>query len=81
LGFQQLSGQYQNILKWADTYDWAELEEKKMILAHLIERIEIRRGYCITVKFFIALEEFQRLMSNDKISIEEADKAYFSMTL
>lgn len=79
--FQQLSGQYQNILKWADTYDWAELDEKKMILAHLIERIEIRRGYCITVKFFIALEEFQRLMSNDKISIEEADKAYFSMAL
>lgn len=79
--FQQLSGQYQNILKWADTYDWAELDEKKMILAHLIERIEIRRGYCITVKFFIALEEFQRLISNDKISIEEADKAYFSMAL
>ena len=79
--FQQLSSQYQNILKWADTYDWAELDEKKMILAHLIERIEIRRGYCITVKFFIALEEFQRLMSNDKISIEEADKAYFSMAL
>lgn len=79
--FQQLSGQYQNILKWADTYDWAELDEKKMILAHLIERIEIRRGYCITVKFFIALEEFQRLMSNDKISVEEADKAYFSMAL
>lgn len=79
--FQQLSGQYQNILKWADTYDWAELDEKKMILAHLIERIEIRRGYCITVKFFIALEEFQRLMSNDKNSIEEADKAYFSMAL
>ena len=79
--FQQFSGQYQNILKWADTYDWAELDEKKMILAHLIERIEIRRGYCITVKFFIALEEFQRLMSNDKISIEEADKAYFSMAL
>ena len=79
--FQQLSSQYQNILKWADTYDWAELDEKKMILAHLIERIEIRRGYCITVKFFIALEEFQRLMSNDQISIEEADKAYFSMAL
>lgn len=79
--FQQLSGQYQNILKWADTYDWAELDEKKMILAHLIEKIEIRRGYCITVKFFIALEEFQRLMSNEKISIEEADKAYFSMAL
>lgn len=78
---QFMSNQYQNILRWADEYDWADLDEKKMILAHLIERIEVRRDYHITIKFYIALENFVQFASTDKTHIKEAENTYYTMAL
>ena len=78
---QFMSNQYQNILKWADEYDWADLDEKKMILAHLIERIEVRRDYHITIKFYIALDNFVQYASAAKTHIKEAENTYYSMAL
>ena len=69
------------ILKWADEYDWADLDEKKMILAHLIEKIEVRRDYHITIQFYIALENFVQFASTDKTHIKEAENTYYSMAL
>ncbi len=76
-----LANQYENIRQWADVFDNAELEEQKMILARLIERIEVTRDYYITVKFFVALDEFLKSTTSDKITVEEAENTYLSIAL
>ena len=53
-----LEKQYHKISNWAEQFDDADGDSKKMILAHLIERIDIRRDYHITIKFFVSLEDF-----------------------
>ncbi len=78
---QFLTNQYQCIIEWADSYDLMQQDEKKMVLAHLIERIEVCRGYHITVKFYVALEDFQKNAAEEKIRIEESPNTYFSTAL
>ena len=76
-----LSSQYQSIMEWADTYDLMQRDEKKMVLAHLIERIEVRRDYYISVTFYVALEDFRRETADGKTQISEAQRTFFTMTL
>ena len=44
------------LLTWADRYDKASIEEKHMIISHLVERIDIGEKYQINIKFRIATE-------------------------
>ena len=74
-----LSSQYQSIMEWADTYDLMQRDEKKMVLAHLIERIEVRRDYYLSVTFYVALEDFQRETADGKTQLTEAQRTFFTM--
>ena len=76
-----LSSQYQSIMEWADTYDLMQRDENKMVLAHLIERIEVRRDYYISVTFYVALEDFRRETADGKTQISEAQRTFFTMAL
>ena len=76
-----LSTQYQSIMEWADTYDLMQRDEKKMVLAHLIERIEVRRDYYLSVTFYVALEDFRRETADGKTQISEAQRTFFTMAL
>lgn len=76
-----LSSQYQSIMEWADTYDFMQRDEKKMVLAHLIERIEVRRDYYLSVTFYVALEDFRRETADGKTQISEAQRTFFTMAL
>lgn len=49
---------FHQIVDWSDQFDTAPVDTQKMILARLIERIDISRGYEITIKFFVTLEDF-----------------------
>ncbi len=55
---QYLCEQYKSITDWAKEFDHADNDAKKMILARLIERIEVDRDYHLTIKFFVTIEEF-----------------------
>lgn len=76
-----LSSQYQSIMEWADNYDLMQQDEKKMVLAHLIERIEVRRDYYLSVTFYVALEDFRRETADGKTQISEAQRTFFTMAL
>ena len=43
---------------WAAAFDVASFETKRMVLARLIERVEVKRGYKIKVRFKITAKEF-----------------------
>lgn len=53
-----LNAQYDDIISWADMYDTASLEAKKMIVNCLIKRIEVYRGYKLHIDFNIDFEQF-----------------------
>ena len=48
--------QVYQVLTWAERYEKASIEEKHMIVSHLIERVEIGENYEINIKFRIAAE-------------------------
>ena len=61
-----LATKYKNISDWADQFEDADVDCKKMILARLIERVEIGRGYEIEIKFYINPEDFSPTESPEK---------------
>ena len=62
-----LNAQYDDIISWADMYDTASMEAKKMIVNCLIKRIEVYRDYKLHIDFNIDFEQFS--MGLDIISI------------
>lgn len=53
-----LNAQYDDIISWADMYDTASMEAKKMIVNCLIKRVEVYRGYKLHIDFNIDFEQF-----------------------
>ena len=47
-----------DLLSWVDTFDEANAETKHMIIARLVERIEIGHGYKAQIKFHINVEQY-----------------------
>lgn len=55
---QSLNAQYNDIISWAEMYDTASIEVKKMIIGYLINRIEVYRDYKLHIDFNIDFEQF-----------------------
>ena len=72
---REMSDQYRNIQDWAEVFDTADVDEKKMILARIIEKITVNRNYEITIRFFLTLDDFKRTFEQEgpeNTCIEEA---------
>ena len=50
---------YNNVIKWADIYENADLPTKQIIVAHLIDSISVKKDYELTINFKINLEQFE----------------------
>lgn len=50
-----------DLLSWAETFDEANAETKHMIIARLVERIEINHDYEVEIKFRISVEQYMRI--------------------
>ena len=53
-----LNTQYDDIISWADMYDTASIEAKKMIVNCLISRVEVYRDYKLHIDFNIDFDQF-----------------------
>ena len=73
---QQLIFQYRSIKNWSSVFDQANDDEKKMILARIIEKITVDKNYNISINFFLTLEDFRKEMEDnaEKIEILEASQ-------
>ena len=56
--FEHLDGYYDTLKGWSTEFDLASTERKKMIIGRLIDRIEIGKGYDITIKMNMNYEQF-----------------------
>lgn len=55
---QEMQVQYNQLIEWSYIYDTANIAAKKMIVAQLIERVDVFKGYELKVKFSISVEQF-----------------------
>lgn len=63
-----LNAQYDDIISWADMYDTASMEAKKMIVSCLIKRVEVYRDYKLRVDFNIDFEQFSLGIDIDELA-------------
>ncbi len=47
------------ILTWAERYEQASYEAKHLIIAALVDRVEVNRGYDIKIHFKVTAEQFR----------------------
>lgn len=64
-----MSQQYDDILEWSAAYEQASMSVKKVIFSHIIERIDVFRGYKLNLKLNISIEQF--LEGLDYLPLEE----------
>ena len=50
--------QYEELISWGDIFQNSTKGTKKMIAAYLIDRVEVRRGYEVEIKFKVVYEQF-----------------------
>jgi DNA invertase Pin-like site-specific DNA recombinase len=55
---EEMQAQYDEVISWTDLYDAADLAAKKMIVANLINRVEVGTDYDIHIDFNIDLSHF-----------------------
>ena len=49
---------YDDILEWSAVYDHVTIPAKKIIVAHIIERVDVCRGYQLHLKLNLSVEQF-----------------------
>ena len=50
--------QARKLAEWSQFFEDAPEAQKRMILAEIIDRIEVRRGYQVTIKFKLTAQQF-----------------------
>ena len=55
---RKLHTYYDDFRGWAEEFDAAPLEMKRMILSHLIDRVEVGRKYQVTIKLNMEYQQF-----------------------
>lgn len=50
--------QVDELLSWAQCFDKADIGTKHLIVSRLIERVDVRTGYKVHIKFKISLKQF-----------------------
>lgn len=63
---KNLSECFDELISWAELYDEASFEKKKMIVNYLVKRVEVCRGYKLKVEFNIDFEQF--MVGIDKVA-------------
>jgi len=64
-----IQSQYHSMVSWADMFENADIETKKMIVGYLIECVRVGRGYEIDIRFNVGYEHFvqSELMKGDDV--------------
>jgi DNA invertase Pin-like site-specific DNA recombinase len=66
--FESLKEKNNQLLSWADVYAESEPEVKKMIAAHLIQKVTVGRGYEIDIEFSISIKQYLEFYDEDRKS-------------
>ena len=65
-----LSDSFDELISWAELYDEASFEKKKLIANCLIKRVEVSRGYKLKIEFNINFQQFMVGIDKGNINIK-----------
>lgn len=75
---QKIKECYREFCGWAEEFELASLARKRIILSELLEKVEVGKGYQVTVHVKLVYKQFRELCQineNDKISLRNATDA------
>ena len=55
---RMIASKFDDVLEWAAVYDDADMPTKKMIVSHLVDRVDVSRDYDIRITLNISIEQF-----------------------
>ena len=61
---KELSDSFDELISWAEIYDEASFEKKKMIANYMIKRVEVTKGYELKIDFNFNYEQFTNGLDN-----------------
>ena len=64
---RKLRTYYDEFRGWAEEFETAPLEIKRMILSQLIERVEVGRKYQVTIKLNMEYQQFLEITEEQKL--------------
>ena len=70
-----LSKQFDNIKTWSDMYDECNMETKKMILAHIMKAVRVKRDYEIEIDLTVDCEQLGLLSKETETTATSTDKS------
>lgn len=50
--------QYNRLINWADLFEESDIDEKKMIVSNIIDKVYIGKGSALDIHFNVTIEEF-----------------------
>lgn len=65
-GLEQIAPEYMRFKGWAEEFDEAPLEQKKMIICQLFRRIEVGKDYKVSVELNMTYQQFCSEWSNGR---------------
>ena len=71
---------FSRITAWKEEFETADEETRKMILARIIQRITIEKGYKIHISFYLTKEDLIKELQTDRTEISEATSWYMTGT-
>ena len=66
---QQIRSYYDEFLGWANEFDLATIPRKRAILGQLIEKVEVGKGYKVTVHLRMSYAQFLGIEGNGEIQV------------
>ncbi len=63
---QKIRECYRQFCGWAEEFELAPLARKRMILSELLEKVEVGKGYQVTVHVKLSYKQFLELSKNDE---------------
>ena len=55
---KETKAQIDELLSWAECFEKADIGTKHLIVARLVERVDVSTGYKVHIKFRISLKQF-----------------------
>ena len=77
---KNMYSQFSRISAWSEEFETADVETKKMILARIIEKITVEKGYKIHISFYLTREEILKELQSDEVAVSESDTWYLTGT-
>jgi DNA invertase Pin-like site-specific DNA recombinase len=68
---QQIRSYYDEFLGWANEFDLATIPRKRAILGQLIEKVEVGKGYKVTVHLRMSYAQFLGIEGNGEIQVRK----------